>query len=157
VDRSYNINAPSVVAEIIDGEAVIMDLRSGRYFSAQDVGSRVWEWIEQGRSRAEMLRMLGEAFDAEPGELARGVDAFIADLVSHELVMELPAHANGNVPEARANGAARRSDFAPPVLNVYTDMRDLLLLDPIHEVDEGGWPLPKGQAVPARDGAPERG
>jgi hypothetical protein len=22
----------------------------------------------------------------------------------------------------------------------YEDMRDLLVLDPIHEVDEGGWP-----------------
>jgi hypothetical protein len=27
-----------------------------------------------------------------------------------------------------------------PVLNKYTDMQDLLLLDPIHEVDERGWP-----------------
>jgi hypothetical protein len=29
-------------------------------------------------------------------------------------------------------------------LHVYTDMRDLLLLDPIHDVEEqGGWPKPK--------------
>jgi len=34
--------------------------------------------------------------------------------------------------------------FAPPVLEVYTDMQDLLLLDPIHDVDETvGWPSPK--------------
>jgi hypothetical protein len=40
--------------------------------------------------------------------------------------------------------------FTQPVLEVYTDMQDLLLLDPIHEVDEeAGWPSPKppGEAV----------
>ena len=30
--------------------------------------------------------------------------------------------------------------FNAPVLNKYTDMQDLLLLDPIHEVDATGWP-----------------
>lgn len=156
MDRSYSINAPSVVAEIIDGEAVIMDLRSGRYFSAQDVGSRLWEWIEQGRSRAEMLRLLSAEYDAEPTALASGVDAFIGELVRHELVMESPAATNGHPIATPDETPTGRAEFAPPVLHVYTDMRDLLLLDPIHEVDEGGWPLQKGQAPPTRNGAPER-
>jgi hypothetical protein len=30
-----------------------------------------------------------------------------------------------------------------PLLRKYTDMRDLLLLDPIHDVDEQGWPVRK--------------
>jgi hypothetical protein len=33
--------------------------------------------------------------------------------------------------------------FNAPVLNKYTDMQDLLLLDPIHEVDATGWPSTK--------------
>jgi hypothetical protein len=28
------------------------------------------------------------------------------------------------------------------VLGVHPDMQDLLLLDPIHDVDEVGWPTP---------------
>jgi hypothetical protein len=28
----------------------------------------------------------------------------------------------------------------PPVLERYTDMQELLFLDPIHDVDESGWP-----------------
>jgi hypothetical protein len=31
---------------------------------------------------------------------------------------------------------------------VYEDMQDLLLLDPIHDVDETGWPARKQDAVP---------
>jgi hypothetical protein len=30
--------------------------------------------------------------------------------------------------------------FEAPVLQKYTDMQDLLLLDPIHDTDETGWP-----------------
>jgi len=30
--------------------------------------------------------------------------------------------------------------FDAPVLHSYTDMQDVLLLDPIHDVDETGWP-----------------
>jgi hypothetical protein len=43
--------------------------------------------------------------------------------------------------ESKAEG--KKPDFEAPVLNRYTDMQDLLLLDPIHEVDETGWPIQK--------------
>jgi len=43
------------------------------------------------------------------------------------------------VAEDRADNAR----FQPPTLNKYTDMRDMLLLDPIHDVGESGWPVPK--------------
>jgi len=31
-------------------------------------------------------------------------------------------------------------EYAPPSLDKYDDLKDLLLLDPIHEVAETGWP-----------------
>ena len=37
----------------------------------------------------------------------------------------------------------KKMRFEAPALQVYTDMEDLLLLDPIHEVDEMGWPSAK--------------
>ena len=30
--------------------------------------------------------------------------------------------------------------FVAPQLHKYTDMQELLLLDPIHDVDQEGWP-----------------
>ena len=35
--------------------------------------------------------------------------------------------------------------FEAPVLYTYTDMAELLLLDPIHDVDETGWPKPASE------------
>jgi hypothetical protein len=37
------------------------------------------------------------------------------------------------------NGAAAQP-YQEPKLGKYTDMQELLLLDPVHEVDEAGWP-----------------
>ena len=34
-----------------------------------------------------------------------------------------------------------------PVLEKYTDMQELLLLDPIHDVEEAGWPKAKPGAA----------
>jgi hypothetical protein len=31
-------------------------------------------------------------------------------------------------------------EFVTPCLQKYTDMEELLLIDPIHEIDEVGWP-----------------
>jgi hypothetical protein len=49
----------------------------------------------------------------------------------------------GTITEASGHLAAE--PFEPPVLEQYTDMQDLLLLDPIHEVDEQGWPMTQEQ------------
>ncbi|MCP4686880.1 MAG: PqqD family protein, partial [Desulfobacterales bacterium] len=35
------------------------------------------------------------------------------------------------------------AEFSPPALRKFTDMEELLLLDPIHEVNDAGWPIPK--------------
>jgi len=42
----YVVNAPAVVSEIIDGEAVIMNLKSGNYYSSDKCG------VHQLRERA---------------------------------------------------------------------------------------------------------
>jgi len=45
------------------------------------------------------------------------------------------------VPPPLQTGAA----FAPPELHTFNDMNDLLLIDPIHEVAETGWPFTANQ------------
>lgn len=44
----YALNQPFVVSELIDGEAVIMNLNSGNYYSTRHTGALVWAWLEQG-------------------------------------------------------------------------------------------------------------
>jgi hypothetical protein len=144
MDRVYQINTPAVVSEIIDGEAVIMDLKSGNYYSTDGVGTVLWHGIELGKTYPQLLDLVKAAFPTVTEDLAAAIDPFIDELITHELIREMPAESAGAVPDQvdlpQVNGAR---EFRAPILNVYADMKDLLLLDPIHDVDEVGWPTPK--------------
>jgi hypothetical protein len=147
MDRAYRIDASIVVSDIIDGEAVMLHRESGDYFSADGTGCLIWQWIGEGHGRARMLGELAARFAAEPGELAAAFDGFIAELVLHRLVQAEDAAGAGAAPDAIPE--LGQAAFTRPVLNVYSDIRNLLLLDPIHDVaQDTGWPAPK-RADPA--------
>jgi hypothetical protein len=147
MDRLFKPNAPAVVSEIIDGEAVIMHLRSGNYYSIEHVGSEIWACLDLGLSRCQILDSLASRYPVAPAALAAALDSFLAELVAQDLVREVDGETANSIPAEPApiNGAAR--PFAAPVLNIYSDMKDLLLLDPIHDVDEVGWPTAKPEGT----------
>ena len=143
MDRVYRIDAALVVSDIIDGEAVMLHRGSGDYFSADGTGCLIWQWIGEGRSRGKMLGALAARFTAAPAELAGALDDFLAELTSHELVRESGPEDQPTGPLEAPSG--ERVAFTRPQLNVYSDIRNLLLLDPIHDVaQDAGWPAPKG-------------
>jgi len=150
VNPTYRVNSPAVASEIIDGEAVIMHLGSGQYFSTQGVGGVIWAMIEDGRSRDDILAVLGARYDGDPTAIAAALDEFVLQLERHELIAPgEPASRNGGPPRP-----AGHEPFVAPVLNVYTDMQDLLLLDPIHDVGQAGWPIPKDLDLAGREETP---
>ena len=67
--------------------------------------------------------------------------SIVDELSRHELIVRRRA-ANGNAaaPSPPASNGGSASADVEPQLSSYTDMQELLLLDPIHEVDESGWP-----------------
>ena len=147
MDRLFRVNSHSVVAEIIDGEAVIMDLKSGNYFSTDETGGVVWQWIEEGLTYSQMLGALNEKFAADRAQVIKTLAPFLSDLLSHQLVSEEVVEDGAPLNGAAMSALDKLSSFSVPMLNVYSDMKDLLLLDPIHDVSEVGWPTAK----PERD------
>lgn len=146
MNRIFEVNSPTVVGEILDGEAVIMNLKSGNYFSTDKVGSVLWGMIEKGASYQSMLAVLNVHFDADAKHISAAVDAFLEDLVGNDLVRAAEDGGGTSQAELEQTDLAQlngQGSFAAPTLNVYSDMQDLLLLDPIHDVDEGGWPTPR--------------
>ena len=82
------------------------------------------------------------------------VQQFVAELLRENLVVgeeAKGAESPWNQPmPAQAGYQTQRPGFVPPSLHKYVDMQELLLLDPIHEVDETGWPSIKPD-TPATD------
>jgi hypothetical protein len=137
----YQIPAPQVIGEVIDGEAIVVNLETGAYYSLQGAGSLVWTLVSAGASRADIVAGIAGAYSGSAAEIAQGVDRLLEDLLNQGLIERTGEdNATQLVPGAVPNGDA--APFVAPVLTKYTDMADLLLLDPIHDVSPAGWPQP---------------
>lgn len=134
--RAWIVNTPAVVSEVIDGELVVMNLATGNYFSSSGSGALLWSRLEHGAAAEDLAAELAVRFEVDADAAQADVERFLAALLAESLVRESDAAAAANPPAARA----AREPYAAPRMDVYSDMRDLLMLDPIHDVAEDGWP-----------------
>jgi hypothetical protein len=119
-------NTDDVAAKVIDGEAIIMNLSNGLYFSMDRVGSAVWEMVEAGLSVDEMTSRLDAHYDVDLDAVREDVSRLVSELLAEELV--LVTEAGPSSPPADVGAADH--PYSPPTLNKYDDMADLLALDP---------------------------
>jgi coenzyme PQQ synthesis protein D (PqqD) len=138
-NRRYVVRSPAVVHETIDGEAVIINLETGAYFSVEGRGAIAWQQLVAGASPADVATMLAAGHDGDAGAIAAAV-AQLVDSLRREGLIRPDDPADGDPPAPAA--AAPNPGLADLSLRVFTDLQELLLLDPIHDVDEVGWPAP---------------
>jgi Coenzyme PQQ synthesis protein D (PqqD) len=138
ISRCYRVNQPKVIFEAFEDETVLINLDSGNYYSFSGSGALIWDRIVRGDSVGSVIENLQERFRGRDG-IASAVDDFVRELAEENLIIEDSSRAAKNVKQERIEIGAL-TQFERPVLQKYSDMQDLLLLDPIHEVDETGWP-----------------
>jgi hypothetical protein len=75
-----------VISEIVDGEAVLLNLKTGVYYSLNHVGTRIWQLIEQlGDERRVRDAGLGE-YAVDAAQLDLDFARLLADLLERGLV-----------------------------------------------------------------------
>lgn len=138
----YRVNKPQVIFELFEDEIVLINLESGNYYSLNKVGAGIWADIEQGRATEEIRERLAQRHTGDRTQMDESVSRLIADLAKEGLIVPCsPAEAASlSAGGDKDAPAGAKSAFEPPILQMYNDMQELLLLDPIHEVDESGWP-----------------
>lgn len=134
-DRTFAVDPAEVVHETLDGETVLIHLPSGVYFSLTGWGPAVWALLAGGHTVASAAGAV-----AARGGAAEDVGALADRLVAEALLTPGPA---GDATDAADTAEVWRgvpAQYAPPQLARYDDMQYLLLLDPIHEAADTGWP-----------------
>jgi len=142
-NQRFRVNTPTVTHETIDGEAVIINLDSGNYYSLVDAGSLIWALVDRGASASEVHELLQQSYQGDATDIDRGVQELLAQLQQENLIVPVDEAAAADLAGVlpSSNGHEKPS-FNAPSLNKFSDMQELLLLDPIHDVDEAGWPKP---------------
>jgi hypothetical protein len=140
----FKINAPHIVHEVFDDdEAAIINLKSGTYYSLDPVGAFVWARVDSGADVGEIVEHVLARYEADPAEVKTAIGEFIGVLQAEELIIAKTESTDGAKREYIRNdvdGTGIKGVFTKPTVERYSDMQELLLLDPIHEVDEAGWP-----------------
>ena len=75
-----------VLSRELDGEAVLLDLRSGKYFGLNGTGAVIWAAMNDGLEPPQMAERLANGFDVTVEQARADVDAFIESLVSRGLI-----------------------------------------------------------------------
>jgi hypothetical protein len=135
-EPTYRCNAADVAHQTLDDEIVVLNLRTGVYGTILGSGVTIWSALVHGVSVPELVNELADHHGIDVEEIAPEVEAFMAEVVAHELVETVPTIPGR--PVLVTDGA----EFVEPRLEMFDDMQDLILLDPVHDVDSRGWPHP---------------
>ena len=139
-------NEAEVAAKVLDGEAIIINLSNGMYYSMDKVGGMLWEMIEGGHRLEEIVAAIVSRYNVSHKQAQADLERLAGELIQENLVTlsDLAAAARwseGTQPQ-------EKQPYEPPRLNIYRDMGDLLALDP---------PMPTLEDIPWKeptDGTP---
>ena len=70
----------------LEGEAAILNLKSGTYFGLDPVGARVWSLIAQPRRVVEIRDSILELYDVEAERCSSDLLQLLGDLQAHGLI-----------------------------------------------------------------------
>jgi hypothetical protein len=142
-NRQFGIRVPTVTHERLDDEVIAINLETGIYYALVGTAADIWSSFDPTGTVSTTVRVLTARYGASPDEVGADVEAFAERLEAAGLLTE------------RSSTGDRPTSLPPlppdvrwssPELEEYRDMADLVLLDPIHQVDETGWPhLPEPQ------------
>lgn len=138
-DHRFGIVSANVHHAEFDDEIVVINTLVGCYYSLRGAAVDVWLLAEGSASRNMMVDALAARYDGAREEIAAAIDRCLAELTRHGLICVASA-ADGSVSPVTRNGPRRA--LPEPLIECFDDLRDLLVLDPIHEVSEAGWPQP---------------
>ena len=138
--NALEVATPDCVADDFGGEIVVLNSSTGVYFSLTDLAAAVWRDLAAGYPVESIIGGISRV----DGQIAEAVATFINGLQQAELMRLTNRRPLERLaPESVAlvnNGETRLT------MQSFEDMKDLILADPIHDVDDQlGWP-----ALPAR-------
>lgn len=77
---------PSVVTTTFDDESVLLDLSSGRYFSLNETGTRIWQLLCEEAGLDEIVSTLAAEYRVTADEVRNDAEELLMQLRAEGLV-----------------------------------------------------------------------
>ena len=83
--RRYGLSPDAACAPVDDG-AVVLNMRTKRYYSLNETGATVWRLLEDEALVADVVRRLVELYDVGEGEAGDALDSLLETLSEESLI-----------------------------------------------------------------------
>jgi hypothetical protein len=137
----YRVDRSKILFEQFEDETVLINTETGYYYSLSQEGSEILRLLDEGCPVEELLFVLFGNL-VHPLPVSDEIWSFLARLHDEGIVTSSAAARGDSL--AVIVGKSRFADSATykaPLLERFDDVRELLLIDPVHQVDEEyGWP-----------------
>ena len=141
-NNRFTLNETECASKVIDGEAVIINLSNGTYYSLEKVGAHVWELLGNGWTIAGIRESVTAHYDVGTDRATDDIEQLIGELVAENLL--LPAGDDAIAPDKSQSSNGTRLEYVAPALVTYRDMADLLALDPpLPRLEDVVWTEPE--------------
>ncbi len=77
-----------IIDSQIDDEVVMMDVEQGTYYGLNNIGSAIWEALEQPKSIDELVDKLTKKYDISAEECEADIMPFIEKMVKAKTLIE---------------------------------------------------------------------
>lgn len=141
--KNYKPNEVDIIYENFGDEVVIINLKTGIYYSLINTAMMIWDLIEKQTNMDELFLGFAETKTEDRIKIKKEIKRFITELEREKLIVPFVKTDNNKNIHTKV---IKPEDFLdkllvnPPVLKKYSDQQELLLLDPIHDVSDLGWP-----------------
>jgi len=172
-DKVFFVRPDDIVHDTIEGETVVIDLRSGVYYRCESAAARAWNILLGRATEDELVNRLQADYAGPREAIAEQVHGFLIALyrdgiIRHEAAPDGTADGTGAAARPNAGETPRQTPSEPfnglPIdrfdhlrpmvggpadgklpfdgmtLNRFDDLDELLMIDPVHEVEDAGWP-----------------
>jgi Coenzyme PQQ synthesis protein D (PqqD) len=133
----YTVATTGVASEQFDNEVVIINVQTGSYYNITEPSAvAIWNLLRSPVSVPQIVQSIVSQFETTPDTATPVIERFI-----HQLLTELLIVSTASSDTVVAVSIVEKKPFTDPVLQIFDDMQDLLILDPVHDVNaQKGWP-----------------
>jgi chemotaxis receptor (MCP) glutamine deamidase CheD len=122
------IRRAEIAAKVIDGEAIVINLATGLYYSLGKVGGRIWSLIERNLSSEDIAAAIASEYGVSKEMVGSDVVELVEQLAAEQLIEVASVHVAPQ--ESRKMELNTGKAYAKPELRKFSDMAEIFAMDP---------------------------
>ncbi|WP_244547521.1 PqqD family protein [Bradyrhizobium sp. OK095] len=131
---------PLLISQQFDSEVVLANYQNGVYYNLDGSAAQVWLGLKANRTVEEIGSAVATATAGDVPSITQQVQAFVDSMLAEGLIAEGVADARSEA-SIEAWAPVLSGAFVAPEFQRFDNLRELLLMDPVHDAGDEGWPL----------------